>query len=47
MLEYKISKTEMESWCKIPVSQLESHPDRRAEILLKDTRGEIAELLGK
>ena len=46
MLEYKISKTEMESWCKIPVSQLESHPDRRAEILLKDTRGEIAELVG-
>ena len=46
MLEYKISREEMESWCKIPVSQLETHPDRRAEILLRDTRGEIAELVG-
>lgn len=46
MQEYKISRAEMETWCKVPVSRLESHPDSKVKILMRDTRGEIAELVG-
>ena len=46
MLEYKISREDMLKWCSIPVDQLADHPDRRAEIIIRDTRGEIAEIVG-
>lgn len=46
MQEYKISREEMEAWCKVPVSQLEGHPDSKVKIIMRDTRREIAELIG-
>lgn len=46
MQEYKISRDEMETWCKVPVSQLEGHPDSKVKIIMRDTRGEVAELIG-
>lgn len=36
----------METWCKVPVSQLEGHPDSKVKIIMRDTRGEVAELIG-
>ena len=46
MQEYRISREEIESWCKVPVFQLEEHPDSKVKIIMKDTRGEIAETIG-
>lgn len=46
MEEYKISRQEMEAWCKIPLSQLEHHPDSKVNIVIRDTRSEIAQLVG-
>lgn len=46
MEEYKISRQEMEAWCKIPLSQLEHHPDSKVNVVIRDTRSEIAQLVG-
>lgn len=46
MQEYRIAREEMEAWCKVPVSKLEGHPDSKVKIIMRDTRGEIAELVG-
>ena len=46
MLEYKISREDMLKWCRIPEEELPNHPDRKADIIIRDTRAEIAELVG-
>ena len=46
MEEYKISRKEMETWCKVPLSQLEHHPDSKVKIIIRDTRAEVAQLVG-
>lgn len=46
MQEYRISRDEMETWCHVPVSELVGHPDSRVEMIMRDTRAEIAEYVG-
>ena len=46
MQEYRISREEMETWCHVPVSELVDHPDSRVELVMRDTRAEIAEYVG-
>lgn len=46
MYVYKISREEKEAWCAIPREQLVDHPDSKIKLVLRDTRPEIAELVG-
>lgn len=46
MMEYRISREEMLKWCSIPREELADAPDRKANIIIKDTRAEIAEMIG-
>ena len=46
MMEYRISREEMLKWCSIPREQLADAPDRKANIIIKDSRAEIAEMIG-
>ena len=46
MYEYRISREEKERWCSIPLDELESHPDSKIKLILRDTRPQVAELVG-
>lgn len=46
MLEYKISQEDMLQWCSIPKEKLVSHPERKANIVIMDSRAEVAESIG-
>jgi len=46
MYEYKIAREDLERWCAIPVKELPSHPDGKAAMILRESRAEIAQLIG-
>lgn len=46
MLEYRIAREDLDRWCRIPYDKLPSHPDRKAEMILRESRAEIADLVG-
>ena len=46
MQVYKISREEKEAWCSIPREALPDHPDSKIRLILRDTRPEVAELVG-
>lgn len=46
MEEYRISREDLEQWCKIPMEQLENHPDSKVKVVIRPTRQEIMELAG-
>ena len=43
---YQISRAEKEAWCRIPREELVNHPDRKINLILRDTRQEVAQLVG-
>ena len=43
---YQISRAEKEAWCSIPIEQLENHPDSKIKLIIRDTRQEVARLVG-
>ena len=46
MQGYQISREEMQAWCSVPVSALEGHPDSKVTLVMRETRGEVAQLVG-
>lgn len=46
MYEYRISEEEIMKWCSIPEEDLMKQAGRKADIVIRDTRAEIADLVG-
>lgn len=46
MMEYRIAREDLLQWCRIQVNDLPTHPDRKCEMTLYDTRKEVAEYVG-
>lgn len=43
---YRIKKEDLYDWCSIPMDQLESHPDSKVELIIKESRKKTMELAG-
>ena len=46
MLEYRVSRDELIRWCRIPVEQLQNHPDSKVDLRMSDTKAQTFEAIG-
>lgn len=46
MREYVIGKKELLKWCRIPMRELEQHPDRKCNILIKEKKDALFQAIG-
>ncbi|EKN69953.1 glucosamine/galactosamine-6-phosphate isomerase [Neobacillus bataviensis LMG 21833] len=45
-MDYKISREDLYKWCSMTIHEIKDHPDLKANLVIKDSRTEIMEMVG-